>query len=580
MTNRRSSVSPADATENIGVVNSDEIEQQPSEDLGQALKYVPGIDIMPRQNFGQPTSISIQGADSRQVRVMVDGVPFNTQSSGQVNPAIFPVENISRIEIIKGAASSIWGSSLGGTINIITKETGNTPLPKGNITTSFAEFNTQKESAEFSGKTANLGYYLFSSYMVSSGRGAKNDSLEKKGFSKLSYDLEDNGRIIASFGYSGADVNSGIFPDGTWQAQPYQSRYGKVGWQLDSQDISAVIDLKHSRQDIVTKSFLSETDAGPFFIIRTRDLLYQLSLNSSVHPRGKDLLVAGIDSDWDLLKSNTYLTKSKSLKTEAPYVNYTLKLSPWDLNFGLRYDRNSEFGDQTSPSLGLVYYLKSIPDTSIRATVSQAFNAPPLLWKFNANDLFGVAPNPDIKPERAWVYESVLEAKLLSKAQARFSVYRADVSEAIALAENDQGLFMMKNFEKFRRQGGELQFKVFPAEGLSVFSSVAFNDIVDRATKKVVKGGGKTRRSFNFGLDSKTKKGFGFCLKGYYNFWNEPESMQANDRKTLLDLRTTQELKNLILFLDIHNLGNSKYWQDYFFPLPRRYFEGGVTLKW
>ena len=145
VTNRRSPVRWLKASENLTVIGRDDILKLPvNRNLSEILEYVAGVAVSPRQGFGRATSLSTQGSDSRQVRVMIDGIPLNPQSSGQVNPAMFAVENIERIEIIKGASSSLWGSALGGVINIITKDTGSTKLPKGSLSSSFAEFRTKK----------------------------------------------------------------------------------------------------------------------------------------------------------------------------------------------------------------------------------------------------------------------------------------------------------------------------------------------------------------------------------------------------------------------------------------------------
>jgi len=579
VTNRRAASGLSEASENVEVIGEEEIESLPARDLGEVLQYITGVDIEQRQGFGRPTSVSIQGADSRQVRVMIDGIPFNPQSSGQVNPSQFPIENISRIEVIKGPSSSIWGSSLGGVINIITKDTGNTLIPKGSVTSSFAEFRTRKESGELSGKIDSIGYYLFSSYMESGGKGPKDDVLEKKGFGKLSCDLKEAGRLIASFGYSGADVNTGLFPEGGYQSQPYRTRYGKLGWELDTERQALRIELKHSRQDIVTRNYDFLSDELPSWIVSAKDLLYQVSLNSSLRLREKDLLVLGADFDFDTLKS-TYLTKAKSLNLQAPYASYTLKSGPWDFNCGLRLDRNSEFGQEVSPSLAAVYHLKSLPDTSIRAGVSHAFSAPPLLWKYYEESLAWITTNPDIKAERAWVYDLGAETKLCGRVQIKFSLYRADVSDAIALAENDAGKYYMKNFKEFTRQGGELQIKINLLERLKLFAAGTFNDVKDRVTGEIVKGSGKPRYGYELGLEYKAQKGLTLALKGYYDNWNEPDYSQANDRKMLFDFKVSRAFRYFTCFLNIHNLTNSKYWRDYYFPLPRRYFEGGVTFQW
>jgi vitamin B12 transporter len=591
VTNRRAGFGLSRSSENMIIVEAEEIEQLPARDLGEALKYVAGVDIGPRQGFGRPTSMSIQGSDPRHVRVMIDGIPLNAQVSEVVDPSRFPLENIERIEVIKGAGSSVWGSSLGGVVNIITKDTGTTLIPKGEFTQTFAELRTQKESAEISGKAGDLGYYVLSSYMESGGKGAKDDVLEKKAYAKLSYDLKDKGKIITSYGYSGADVNGGELPDATYWAQPYRIRYGKIGWQLDTAETDFAIDFKHNRQDIISKLFLSVNDDDPFLTTIHEDRRYQLSLNYNTIMREKDLLVLGTDFDWDSIKSDVFLDKSKSLRTHAPYVNYSLKLKPWDFNFGLRYDYNSEFGEEVSPSLGAVYRFKDFPFL-VRAGIARAFNAPLLLWKYNSNPLLGTAPNPDIGAERAWVYELSAESELNSKLWVKLGLYRAEVKDALATADNGMGLILMRNFEKIIRQGAELQLRITPWPEWSFFGAAAFNDIENRVTRETIRGQDKPRHSFDLGIDYKNKKGFSATLRGYYYRWNEESveyfdpgvggfvTVEPNDRKMLVDVKISQEFKHLALFLNIYNLGNSKYWHDIYFPAKPRYFEGGFKIKW
>jgi len=578
ITNKRSAFDLGDAAENITVISAGQIKELPARDLSEVLSYIPGVNIETRQGFGRATSISIQGCDSRQVRVMVDGVPLNSQSSGQVNPVEFPIENLERIEVIKGSASSLWGSALGGVVNLVTKDTGKTTMPKFSITNSFAEFNTRKNSFDLSGKAAQIGYYIFSSYMESAGKDSRSDVLEKKTFAKFSYDLKGAGRVVTSFGYSGADVNNGILPDGSWEAQPYIMRYGKLGWEKNFGINSVKIDLKHSRQNIATKSFNTADDTDPASRTETKDLLYQLSLNSAFHPRKKDLLVLGADFDQDALKSSVYLSTAKSLKLYAPYANYNLNSGPWDTSFGLRYDKNSEFGKALSPSLGVVYHFTNFGGALVRAGVARAFNAPPLLWKFNESAVF--AANPDIKAERAWVYNLGVESNPLYRLWGKFSLYRSDISDALATTLNESGKYYKKNFQKFRRQGVELEFRVNLCAGFDFFGSGAFNDAQDRSTRKIVRGSGIARQSFSSRLEYANNFGFKAAIIGYYNRWNQPASAEPNDRKMLFDLKASQAWKNLTFFLNLYNLSDSKYWADNYFPLPERYFEGGFSLSW
>lgn len=100
--------------ENVTVYTAEDIAKFPVRDLSEALVYIPEVDVQFNGFFGQASALSIQGSQSRQVLLLVDGIPFNTQLSGQANPAEIPLEYIKQIEIIQGGSSSVWGSSLGG----------------------------------------------------------------------------------------------------------------------------------------------------------------------------------------------------------------------------------------------------------------------------------------------------------------------------------------------------------------------------------------------------------------------------------------------------------------------------------
>jgi vitamin B12 transporter len=573
-----------EVAENATIITAEEIEKLPARNLGEVLSYLPGVDIEPRSSFGQLTAITIQGSNSRHVRVMIDGIPLNTQASGQVNHFNFPIENIQRIEIIKGASCSVWGSALGGIINVITKDTGDTPVPKGSITQSSAEYSTVKESFDLSGEAGNLGYYLSSSYMESDGIRAKADTEQINAFNKICFPWGDLAKITSSFGYIQGDVNTGQLPDGTYQHTPYSNKYGRIGLDVDF-DNGVIFNnaFKFSCQELTTKYFATIEDEEPYFIVRTQDQYYGLEFKSLVNLRDEDTFLLGADFDWHILKS-TYLTDSKSINLQAPYFNYTIKLNKWDWIFGARFDNNSEFGSQFSPSLGVVYQIPTLSDTSIRATVSRAFNAPPLLWKFYEEIISGITVNPDIKPEKAWVYELGVESRLLDNLWIGLSLYRADVKDAIARI-TEGGKDYMKNFQRFRRLGAEIQIKTELNSSLTLSNTAAFNDVENRETKETVRGIGVARQSFGTGIEYKNESGFGFLLRAYYNRWNQVASAEPNDRKVICDVRISQEIKHIkgldiILFLNIYNLTNSAYWADNYFPIPLRYFEGGFTLKW
>ncbi|MGE5279630.1 MAG: TonB-dependent receptor plug domain-containing protein, partial [Deltaproteobacteria bacterium] len=500
VTDTRTARPLAEATQDIVVVTQEDIAGLPARDLGEVLSYVPGIDIAPSRGFGHGSSVTIRGSDSRHVRLMIDGIPLNNQASGQADLSRIPLENIERIEVIRGPCSSVWGSALGGVVNVITKDTGRTPVPHGNVTTSFAEFRTQRHSADAAGAGGSLGYYLSSSYRESGGRGPRDDVLEKNGFGKVTFDADPQTRWTASFGYSGAETNSGIYPDGSWLVQPTRSRYGRIGLQRDDDAGSLRAEAKYAGQNIVTDMFLAAGDTVPLATVRTEDQMYQMSVARTTTVRREDRLVFGADVEWHRLASS-YLSADKALVLGAPYVNYAFNEAPWGADAGLRYDYNSAYGHEWSPSLGVLYRFEKAPDSFVRFHAARAFSAPPLLWKHYDLLLSGLTTNPDIHAERAWVYELGAGTRPVAPLKLELTLYRADVSQAINLAVNGTGDYYMKNFEKFRRQGVELRARLDVAAELSLTLAGAFNDVEDRATGATVRGGGKPRQSYSLDLD-------------------------------------------------------------------------------
>ena len=566
--------------ENVNVYSREDPGWSLANNLGEAVKYMHGVDISVTNGFGQATALTIHGSNSRQVLVMVDGIPFNTQLSGQADPTMIPLDHVERIEVIKGASSSAWGSSMGGVINVITKDVGDSVVPAGKFTSTFAEFSTTKNSIELAGRAAALGYFVSTTFFETDGFKSDSDVREKKFFGKLSHPLGDQARVTASFGYSGGQVHDGVNSDDTWVSMPYIARYGKLQLDHTEGDLDLTAAYKYNDQDIIGDTYIASTGALDSSSL-SRNTYHGISLSGSLKVREDDLFVFGSDFDWHELKSSNYLKTARRINMQAPYMNYTFKWENWDFIPGLRYDHNQQFGSQTSPSFGTVYHIDK--ETLIRAKVSRAFTAPPLLWIYADDPGLWTGPNPNLKAERAMVYELGFETRVASALGIRFDLYRADIQNAINFVW-DGGVYVYDNIEQFRRQGAELFLDYTVNDDLTVFGGVTFTDAKNEETGERVRDADIARHGFSLGADYKNKRGLSAHLYGYYKRWSaDPD--QANDRKFIFDARFTQEFKDvrkgmdLEIFLNIYNLTDSKYWSNPDYPLPGRYVEGGFSLK-
>lgn len=251
----RAAISMDRVAENFSIYTQKDIETTPARNLGEFLSFIPGVDIKVTNGFGQPADISIQGSDARYVLLMVDGIPFNTQLSGQANPTIIPLENVDRIEVIRGASSSAWGSALGGVINVVTKNVGDSQIPHGSLTKTFAEFHTDKEAMDLSGEMLGVGYYFFGEHMESDGVRQFSDDNESKFFGKLGHALGDEAKLEGSFGYTGQKVHDGVLYGLLTTSTPQTARYGQLKLDINKPEFNFNLAGKYNDQDLRTDFF-------------------------------------------------------------------------------------------------------------------------------------------------------------------------------------------------------------------------------------------------------------------------------------------------------------------------------------
>lgn len=143
----------------VTVITEQDIQNRGSRTLNEILRTVPGFDVTPRGGPGQQSTIFTRGTNGSQTKVLLDGIPLNDPSSPNraFDPANFLLDNVQRIEVIRGPQSTIYGSdAIGGVVNIVTRR-GEGPTQI--VTTHEAgSFGTSSQSATISGGTRDFWY--------------------------------------------------------------------------------------------------------------------------------------------------------------------------------------------------------------------------------------------------------------------------------------------------------------------------------------------------------------------------------------------------------------------------------------
>ncbi|MBT7211309.1 MAG: TonB-dependent receptor, partial [Candidatus Scalindua sp.] len=104
----------------VSIISREQIDQQKATTIFEALRGVPGLNIRKSGSIGRQSEMTIRGSSTSQVLVMIDGVQVNSATTGTFNFANLTTDNIERIEVVRGAQSTLYGSdAMGGLINIV-----------------------------------------------------------------------------------------------------------------------------------------------------------------------------------------------------------------------------------------------------------------------------------------------------------------------------------------------------------------------------------------------------------------------------------------------------------------------------
>ncbi len=578
-------------TQNVTVITREELDRWAVSDLDEALGLISGIVVQDSGHAGQVATAQIYGSKPREVRVMVDGITFNATTTGGIaDLSQIPLHLVEKIEIIKGASSSVWGSAMGGVINIITRPTGKNWIPSGNAGVSFGEFGTQRDYGEISGSAGPLSYYGMGNYSYSEGFRPNGEELEKRGFGKLELPLSEQLKLKGSFGYSGSKTGEFDFPDlGTSMRRKVYSHYGSAGADFSfHEDVHSELLYKISDRNFRRDTLLFPS-AAPFQFAKARSLIHEISYKTVWDISENQALVFGSDIGIDSYRDAVYraagtrFNVNKQTTRQAYYTNYQLSVGRFDFDLGTRLDAANSYGVNFDPSAGAAFRLP-FWDSILRANVSRAFNAPSLVDRYLS--VGTTISNPDLKAEDAIVYNTGIESAPWKWLRAKAVFFQTFLNNSVQTILRDDGLRQPVNISKERRTGFETGLKLGPWFGFSPSYDAAYVKAVD---SKGVPLQDRPRMTHDLKINyEKTLKGWKFnChlagrhtdLVQYTNFTDPADQVFIFDGKIVLTLPKIL-YGNFSLFLLARNLTNA----DFSFdsgrnPNPRRNFESGITYR-
>jgi len=578
VTATRTPKSISQVAENITIVTAEDIRTMNAHTVADVLNTVTGIQLANNTGPGSVAYVSIQGSDPRHVLVMIDGVSQNNLGDGFPDVGSMRVQQIERIEIVKGPASSSWGSSLGGIVNIITKSPDDTKKFAGTVSASIGDRSTGDYRGEIAGTIGSFGYYLGGGGLLTDGLQAGTNLASGNLYSKLNWSPTKNSSLTFTVGYDSGNRTLGQFQLENLSAHNrYDNFFSTLSLnQSITEEISFDLSLRASRRNnnLTYNQLLTGLE-----LLNSAGIDTNFGGSARLHwDQGRHNLLFGTDVDFGKLDSQNISGGSQRLDKWALYLNDTLKLGRFSVTPGIRYDHTNTNGDFWSPSLGATCTIAD--STVLRGYLARGFSIPPLGTTFATG--FNSVPNPNLKMEKVWSYSLGFESAALTHVWLKTTYFHHDVSDALTTIGLPDGRFSSVNAGKLKREGVEVELKTAPVFHLSLTAGFTFVNIKDESTGEVVKDA--PRYVYDVGLLYDNSRFLLASLRGRLIDWNSTSWSGAKSSAMIWDLNLSRKFSlsdsvTAEAFFTAHNLFSGASYLLDVYQNPRRWFEGGLRFS-
>jgi len=579
VTATKTEIEISESPQSISLVTKEEIGKSPDRTVGEVIQRVPGVEVIRLGPRGAISSAQVRGSESEQVLIIVNGRRISDAQSGKFDLSNLPVnkEDIERIEVLRGAASALYGAdAMGGVINIITKTPTKQPYSRASI--SFGRFETQEYSLAHRWKPGAFGYGLSIAKEKSTGYRPNSDYDALILGGEVGYDLTPKSHLD----FSARMILKEIGVPGSESLPDPDDRQKDDLTQLDLNyrgKIHPLFDLNlKAFQNIYRRTFEQGTqgfNVGPPFLHKNYATGGEIQAISAIGQ--KHLVTGGVETIQDRVNSSAL---GVHLATRgAFYFQDEIEVAkPLTTTLGFRYDMHSIYEEQFNPRLGILLRLPG--DIRLRASAGRSFRAPTFDDLYWPEDAF-VAGNPNLQPEKAWAYELGGEKKFGQLALFKAAAFYRDVKDLIRWAIGADNKWRPSNVQSARIWGAEAELTFYPFKGLAIPLNYSFLYPRDESTGEPIPS--KPKHMANMGMEYTTSFGIKANLKGKYVRYYVGQASTLNREYFVLDARVGYEFKvyqsmNGEAFLSLSNALNREYQTVEGYPMPPQSLNGGVSF--
>ncbi|MGH7613258.1 MAG: TonB-dependent receptor plug domain-containing protein [Gemmatimonadales bacterium] len=409
----------------VTVLSGDHLRAQGIRTVAEALRAVPGAQVVETGSFGGQTSLFLRGGESDYAKVLLDGVPLN-QPGGAFDFANLTTDNVDRIEIVRGPASVLYGSdAVTGVVQIFTHAGRGTPRVTAGV--EAGGYGSSRVAAHLAGGGAGADYSLGLEQFESDGIFAFNSQYRNSVVSaRLRVGRPAASQAVLVARYGDGDFH---FPTNSAGQQVDRNQQQVETGPTLSLDLShpfgarlvarALVALHRTIRRLEDPQDSAGDTTDFAYAFHSRDRIGRDGVDARIDYRlaSATTLSAGVSVERATLQSTNRCTgsfgdcSSPAMDTarvdRGYYLQALIVRGRGSVVAGARLDQDDRFGSFVTYRMGATYRVASA--TRVRIAVGTAFKAPTFFETFATGFVTG---NPDLNPEHSRSWEAGIEQSL------------------------------------------------------------------------------------------------------------------------------------------------------------------------